>query len=120
MREINKSMYDLSESPEGNLTARFIFRPDFPGFKGHFPGKPVLPGICKIQAVIAMIEKWHKKNVCLKEISLAKFLAPVFDNQEIIISSGKPDKLPDEAKIKASVISGGKKIAELQLKLSVR
>ena len=88
---------------------------------------------------------------------MAKFLAPVCDNQEVIISSGKIDKVSDEpkqrahspllvaglaselktdtipcgrrfpaacggelqTKIKASVISGGKKIAELQLKLMV-
>lgn len=120
MQEINKSMYDLSESPEGNITARFIFPSDFSGFKGHFPGRPVLPGVCKIQAVIAMLEKWHEENVCLTEISMAKFFAPVCDNQEIIISSGKIDKASDEPKIKASVTSGGKKIAELQLKLMVR
>ena len=120
MQEINKSMYDLSEIPGGNITARFIFPQDFSGFKGHFPGRPVLPGVCKIQAVMVMLEKWHKKNVCLTEISMAKFFAPVCDNQEIIISSGKLDKVSDEPKIKASVTSGGKKIAELQLKLSVR
>lgn len=120
MQEINKSMYDLSESPGGSITARFIFPSDFSGFKGHFPGRPVLPGVCKIQAVIAMLEKWHEENVCLTEISLAKFFAPVCDNQEIIISSGKLDKVSDETKIKASVTGGGKKIAELQLKLMVR
>ena len=120
MQEINKSMYDLSESPGGNITARFIFPSDFSGFKGHFPGRPVLPGVCKIQAVIAMLEKWHEENVCLTEISMAKFFAPVCDNQEIIISSGKIDKASDEPKIKASVTSGGKKIAELQLKLMVK
>ncbi len=119
MKEINKSMYDLSESPGGNITARFIFPSDFSGFKGHFPGRPILPGVCKIQAVIAMLEKWHEKNVCLTEISMAKFFAPVCDNQEIIILSGKIDKASDEPKIKALVTSGGKKIAELQLKLMV-
>jgi len=120
MEEINKLMYDLSESPEGNINARFIFPSDFSGFKGHFPGRPVLPGVCKIQAVIAMLEKWHKENVFLTEISLAKFFAPVCDNQEIIISSGKIDKVSDEPKIKASVTRGGEKMAELQLKLMVR
>ena len=120
MQEINKLMFDLSESREGNINARFIFPSDFSGFKGHFPGRPILPGVCKIQAVIAMLEKWHKENVFLTEISMAKFFAPVCDNQEIIISSGKIDKVSDEPKIKASVISGGKKIADLQLKLLVK
>jgi len=120
MQEINKSMYDLSESPGGKITARFIFSSAFSGFKGHFPGRPILPGVCKIQAVVAMLEKWHEENVCLTEISMAKFFAPVSCNQEILISSGKLVDGLDETKIKASVTSGDKKIADLQLKLMVR
>lgn len=119
MKEIYDSMHDLAESAGGNITARFIFKPGFIGFKGHFPGRPVLPGVCKIQAVMAMLEKWHKKNICLTEISLAKFYAPVLENQEIIISSAKPGCISGETKIKASVASGDKKVAELQLKLMV-
>jgi 3-hydroxyacyl-[acyl-carrier-protein] dehydratase len=111
-------MHDLSGSVEGKITAKFVFRPDFTGFKGHFPGKPVLPGVCKIQAVIAMAEKWYKKNICLNEISMAKFYAPVLCDQEITISFEKPDEILKGARIKGSVAGGGRKIADLHLKVS--
>ena len=120
VREIKNSISDLEESGE-NIKARFLFPPDFTGFKGHFPGRPVLPGVCKIQAVIAMLEIWHQKNICIKEISMAKFFAPVFDNQEIVVTTNKIPGLSEtgEIKIKASVTSNGKKISDLQLLLNV-
>ncbi|MFO7667048.1 MAG: hypothetical protein R6V76_10545 [Desulfobacterales bacterium] len=116
-REIKSSISNLEESGD-KIKARFLFKPDFTGFKGHFPGRPVLPGVCKIQAVIAMLEIWHQKSICIKEISMAKFFAPVFDNQEIVVTTNKLtgfDKTSGGIKIKASVTSNGKKISDLQL-----
>ena len=121
MQEIKNSISNLEENG-GNIKARFVFPPDFTGFKGHFPGRPVLPGVCKIQAVVAMLEIWHQKNICIKEISMAKFFAPVFDNQEIVVTTNNMNRLPEpsgEIRIKASVTSNGKKISDLQLLLKV-
>ncbi len=119
MQEIKNSISNLEESGD-KIKARFLFPPDFTGFKGHFPGRPVLPGVCKIQAVIAMLEIWHQKNICIKEISMAKFFAPVFDNQEIVVTTNKMTGFHETSggiKIKASVTSNGKKISDLQLLL---
>ena len=49
-------MFDLTEADDGSLTARFVFPAEFTGFRGHFPEQPVLPAVCKIQAVVAMLE----------------------------------------------------------------
>jgi 3-hydroxyacyl-[acyl-carrier-protein] dehydratase len=120
MQEIKNSVTGLEESG-GRLKAVFLFKPDFTGFKGHFPERPVLPGVCKILAVIAMLEIWHNKSICIKKISMAKFFAPVFDNQEIIVITNKIDKLSEisgEIDIRASVTSGGKKISDIKLILS--
>ncbi|MFH2046184.1 MAG: hypothetical protein ABIK92_13665 [Pseudomonadota bacterium] len=118
MQQINESMFELTES-KGGITARFIFLPEFTGFKGHFPDRPILPGVCKIQSVIAMLEKYHGKKICLTEILLAKFVASVTVNQEIIIVSTKINEEVKESKIKASVTSGDTKVAEIQLKVSL-
>lgn len=118
MQQINESMQDLMESEEG-IKARFVFLPEFIGFKGHFTDRPILPGVCKIQAVIAMLEKFYGNKICLTQILLAKFIAPVSVNQEIIITSTKPGEISNEIKVKALVTSGDKKIAEMQLKLMI-
>ena len=36
--------------PGAEVTASFYVRPDLPAFAGHFPGNPVLPGVCTVEA----------------------------------------------------------------------
>ncbi|MBU0477906.1 hypothetical protein KKC91_05005 [bacterium] len=120
MQEIKQCMFDLAETKKGEVTARFLFPAEFIGFQGHFPDKPVLPGVCKIQAVIVMLQAWEKGNVRLKEIVLAKFLSPVSPEEEIVFNYSKQTESNGEALIKASVTSQDKKVAELQLKVSFK
>lgn len=99
------------------LTAHFCFEPDFVGFKGHFPGKPVLPGVCKIQAVMCCLEAMYQKIPKLKEIVLAKFFTPVTCNEEIIFTIRQVPQGGQESLVKASVVNGNKKIAEIHLRV---
>jgi 3-hydroxyacyl-[acyl-carrier-protein] dehydratase len=119
MREIRQCMSDLTETDEGKLIARFVFPEDFTGFQGHFPDRPVLPGICEIQAVTAILETWHKKRVRLKEIVLAKFFSPVSCGEELVFECQEQLENGKETMVKALITTGGKKIAKLQLRVSL-
>ncbi|MEW6379957.1 MAG: hypothetical protein AB1611_10170 [bacterium] len=118
--EIEHSMFGLREGSEGVIEAHFSFPPEFIGFQGHFPGKPILPGVCKIQATLLILKTWKRKKVALKEIVLAKFFSPVTCGQEVVFtcreckSGGSRETL-----IKALVESEGKKVAELHLKVVI-
>ena len=118
MQEIKQCMSDLAETKKGEVTARFLFPADFIGFQGHFPGKPILPGVCKIQTVIVMLQAWEKRDIRLKEVVSAKFLSPVSYREELVFNYRKQTESNNEALVKASVISKDKKVAELQLRLS--
>ena len=113
-------MSDLAETKKVEVYARFIFHADFVGFKGHFPKKAILPGVCKIQTVIAMLQAWEKRDIRLKEIISAKFFSPVSPKEELVFNYSKQMQNKNEALIKASVISKCKKIAELQLRVSFK
>lgn len=118
-QEIEKCMSNLTQDSEGKITARFVFPPKFIGFKGHFPNRPVLPGVCNIQAVTAIFKVLRKREVKLREIVLAKFFTPVSPDQELFFECRSAKEESDQSLIKVLVVSGdGKKIAELQLKLS--
>ena len=80
-KEIEQCMLDFGITEGGALNARFMFPEDFIGFQGHFPGNKILPGICQIQCVIAMIEKWKGGRAELKEIIIEKFLSPVLHSE---------------------------------------
>ena len=120
MQEIRQCMSDLAETKKGEVTALFLFPAEFVGFQGHFPDKPILPGVCKIQAVIAMLQAWEKRDIRLKEIVSAKFLSPVSHGEELVFNCRKQTESNNEALIKASVTSKDKKVAELQLRVSFK
>lgn len=118
VQEIKQCMFDLSGTAEGQVSASFIFSPKFTGFQGHFPGRPVLPGVCMIQAVVVMLQVREKTKIRLKEIVLAKFFSSVSCDEKLVIDCREHTKDSNGALVKASVSGNGKKIAELQLKVS--
>ena len=44
-------------------------------FKGHFPGNPVMPGVCMIQIIKELTEEATGKNLFLTVSSNIKFMA---------------------------------------------
>jgi len=50
---------------------------DQPIFKGHFPGNPVIPGVCQIQMITEILEKVFDKNFRLLNADNIKFLSMI-------------------------------------------
>ncbi|WP_163335658.1 beta-hydroxyacyl-ACP dehydratase [Desulfopila sp. IMCC35008] len=65
LRESCRSFTSREESGTIHLKASFHFDEDFPGFQGHFPGKPVLPAVVQLAAIR-----------CVTELSLELKLTP--------------------------------------------
>ncbi|MDD2703419.1 MAG: hypothetical protein PHC33_05385, partial [Candidatus Omnitrophica bacterium] len=95
--------------------AGFLFPKDFIGFHGHFPERPVVPGVCLVQSVLVMLEKWHGGPVRLKEISNAKFYSPSTSGDLLEFTCGIKDKVDKEIHADAVASHRGKKIAEIHL-----
>jgi len=110
-------MHDFSLGPDKEIRARFTFPADFLGFQGHFPGKPVLPGVCKIQAVLCMLEKSSSKHPRLKEVCLAKFFAPATHDEELSFTVRQVSEGNGEVNVKALISHKDKKIAEIRLRV---
>lgn len=109
-------MTGLVES-DGTLTSRFVFPEDFIGFQGHFPGNKVLPGVCQIQCIASMLETWKNKAVAIKEIVLAKFLAPVLPSEELTCVCRDITAADKYFMVKAYVNKGAERVAEFKLKV---
>lgn len=115
--EIKACMSGLRKTENQGLSAEFSFPDEFIGFQGHFPNKPILPGVCKIQAALLMFEEAKQKSVRLKEITNAKFFSPVTSNQEIVINLEESQDKDSDIVLRVKVSSADKKIAELSLKV---
>ena len=119
-RQIRECMSELREAEEGTLTARFVFPADFLGFRGHFPGRPVLPAVCEIQGAVAMLEAWKKKEVVLKEIILAKFSTPVTCDEELVYACSMAADDRDGTVVKATLAKDGRRVARFKLRIAFR
>ena len=106
-REIAQHMSELSEKGEDQATATFLFPKDFIGFQGHFPDEPILPGVCEIQAVLVLLSSWKSKQVLLRTIKSAKFLAPIGSGEETVITCEVTQEDRRSLAVKASVSSAG-------------
>jgi len=115
MQLIEACMSGFVSDGQGNLSACFTFPADFLGFQGHFPGNPVLPGVCIVQAVMAMAAKSAGRPLNIASIVTAKWFVPAgpgtmlnFAVQVIPGDSGS-------ATLKAKVKAGTQKVADLTL-----
>ena len=59
----------------GNVTARLIINKDHEILKGHFPGQPVVPGVCMMQMIKELLETQTRRSFRITEADNIKFLA---------------------------------------------
>ena len=73
-----------TENTSEGILAKVHLNKDHAIFKGHFPGNPVMPGVCMIQIIKELTEETTGKNLFLAVSSNIKFMAII-----------NPEKNPD-------------------------
>jgi 3-hydroxymyristoyl/3-hydroxydecanoyl-(acyl carrier protein) dehydratase len=70
-------------SPEvaGATTFEFRFRADDPTFAGHFPARPIVPGVFQIEMARTAAESVLGGPLGVREIRKAKFLRPILPEE---------------------------------------
>ncbi len=72
-----KELYTIQafEQNGENVAATVKLYKEHDIFKGHFPGNPVMPGVCMIQIIKELTEKAVGKELFLSTSSNIKFMA---------------------------------------------
>lgn len=60
---------------------RFVIPHDHPALPGHFPGRPVVPGVVVLDRVLAAIEATHGPVGALR-LPQVKFVQPLLPGEE--------------------------------------
>jgi len=110
-KEIDGYLRNFAVEGDG-ATAELSFPVSFSGFQGHFPEQPVLPGVCQIGAAMALAGRMRGAAQVLSEIINAKFVAMVVPDQLLQVRGSLADGL-----LRASITSGGERVAEFKLRV---
>lgn len=116
-RELRSCLSGLTVGTAGQYTAAFRFPPGFPGFAGHFPGNPILPGVCMVQAALVLIGARNQVPVSLKRIVSAKWFAPVRPGAELLFACREQRDQLVETTVRIRIACGDEKVADLHLQV---
>ncbi len=78
-------------SQKGN-TFLYHIPADLPAFNGHFPGNPLVPGVCQFALCADAYGRIHNKCVEIKGVSRGKFIRPILPLSDIELTlTPRPD-----------------------------
>lgn len=73
--------YNIIEKAEGELKAEISINKDHHIFEGHFPGVPVLPGVCQVQAIKEILQEVTGFKLQISKVRDIKFMSMVDPTQ---------------------------------------
>lgn len=96
---------NLDESQSDKLLALVKIDKFHSIFQGHFPNHPVTPGVCTMQIIKELTEKWSGKNLMLKTARNVKFMAIINPelNEDVQFELQFEQVNPEEISVKTTV-----------------
>jgi 3-hydroxyacyl-[acyl-carrier-protein] dehydratase len=101
---------------EGTIAFEFRFGANDPTFAGHFPERPVLPGVFQLEIARVVAESVLNCSLAIREISKAKFLRPILP-EEIVRVDLKLSEQEDTIRARARFFIGEEPAGETLLLL---
>lgn len=71
MRLENEYYTIIDKEPDGIF--QVAFNPKSKIFRGHFPGRPVCPGVCSIEIILECCEKVAERKLRLTDVKKCRF-----------------------------------------------
>jgi len=74
-----EGLYTINElkSTDLDITAKIKLNANHEIFEGHFPGNPIMPGVCMMQIIKELTEKVLSKELVLQTSTNIKFMAKI-------------------------------------------
>jgi len=78
---------DIRQELAGNkFSVQIELNSGHPVFRGHFPGNPVLPGVCTVQIIKELLANLLKRNLNLKKAGTIKYLSFINPEKNRLVS----------------------------------
>ena len=85
---------------DGSTRLEFCFPADDPTFAGHFPARPLLPGVFQLEIARFAAELVLNCPLVIREITKAKFLRPIIPAETVRVELKLIEK-PDTIQVRA-------------------
>ena len=111
--------------PGGRIVTACLVPEQSPVFEGHFPGYPILPGVLLIETMaqtggwLVLATLGCAKMPFLMQVEKAKMRSFVAPGQALTVEATLVHEGSGYAVVKASIVSGGKKVTEAEIRFGV-
>ena len=95
---------ESTQDTEGGFEAVLRTNPEHPIYKAHFPGSPITPGVCIIQAAGELLEKNLNRKLYLKTVKNVKFLSVIIPEEGKKIKYSFSNIIEDGSGVKVQVL----------------
>lgn len=96
------------------IKKHYCFDRDFIGFRGHFPGYPILPAVLQLLLAQLCIEEQKGCKIRIMRVEKAKFLSEIRPDMPLSIHCADAD-IDACKKMKVKITSGEKVISTFSL-----
>jgi 3-hydroxyacyl-[acyl-carrier-protein] dehydratase len=69
------TLISLENTADSKYRALILINEKHEVFKGHFPGNPIMPGVCMMQIIKELTEKITESSLFMQSLSNVKFMA---------------------------------------------
>jgi len=115
--ELKDALISAQTVEPGVVSIEFQYPPAFTGFQGHFPGDPILPGVCLLQSLRIGLEQAWQMPLRLAEVVNAKFIMPARPGEKLLYTVRESARADGVISTKTKVTCNGERVAEFSVKL---
>ncbi len=124
LRKMLDQFYTITkiESQTNTACIEVALNPAHAVYNGHFPGMPVVPGVCTLMMVKSCFERWKGKRFVFRLLNSCKFLTAIRPEQNRLLTikleeQERPDGLWG---MSAQIYAGDQLVFKLKANLSLR
>ena len=86
--DVAASLLHVASGDEpGSLVAEFCFDPALPVFRGHFPGRPLVPGAFELEMARLAVERHTGRQWRIARVRRARFTGEIVPGDTILVSA---------------------------------